>query len=215
MSHIIDQIHALQACIADHVTIVLATKYATVPQIGQISEAFPSLIFGENRVNHGAEKQSAYPTISNPWHFIGHLQRNKVKRVIQDYDLIHSVDSMRLLTEIQSASLSLNQKTPVLLQFNPLKESTKHGFDASDLTEILDHTAELTHVSIQGLMCMAPFTSDQSVIKKTFKKTKQLYDILKQDGLPLEYLSMGMSNDFQLAIDEGSNMIRVGSFVFK
>lgn len=193
---------------------MIASKYATLEDIKVISDEFPSIAFGENRVQQGEEKQTAYPTIHNPWHFIGHLQRNKVKKVIQNYALIHSVDSERLLTEINASSEKHKQKTNLLLQVNPLEDHAKFGFNETNIFEAANHAQSLEHINIIGLMCMAPFDSSNEIIKKTFKKTRQIYDKLKKDGLHMEKLSMGMSNDFKIAIDEGSNMIRVGSIIF-
>ena len=104
MPNLIKNIEKIQSNIPNDVTIVLATKYATIEDIRIISDHFPNIIFGENRVQHGSEKQNAFPNIMNPWHFIGHLQRNKVKKVIGNYKLIHSVDSIRLLKEIDTVS---------------------------------------------------------------------------------------------------------------
>tara|TARA_A100001015_G_C14960231_1_gene700549 strand:+ start:883 stop:1539 length:657 start_codon:yes stop_codon:yes gene_type:complete len=214
MSHLIENISKLKAAIPHHVDIVVATKYATMTDIGIISEHFPTLTFGENRVQQGEEKQTQYPDIKNPWHFIGHLQRNKVKKVIQQYNLIHSVDSERLISEIDKESKKANQITNILLQVNPLQETTKFGFNETSIFSAIDNSSSLTNIRIKGLMSMAPFSSNTEEIKKTFKKTRNLYDKIISNGLQLEHLSMGMSNDYEIAISEGANMIRVGSFIF-
>ena len=214
MSTLIKNITKLKHGIPKHVTVVIASKYATLDDIKTISDEFPTIAFGENRVQQGEEKQMAYPSIQNPWHFIGHLQRNKVKKVIQNYTLIHSVDSERLLMEINDASAKKNHKTNLLLQVNPLEDQAKFGFNETSIFEVANRSQTLKHIHIIGLMCMAPFDASSDIIKKTFKKTRQIYDKLKSDGLPMEQLSMGMSNDYKIAIDEGSNMIRVGSIIF-
>lgn len=197
------------------VDVVVATKYASLNDIKILADIKHPIIFGENRVQHGEEKQLAFPEISNPWHFIGHLQRNKVKKIINNYDLIHSVDSLRLMKEIHNQSLKQTKVTNVLLQINPLEESTKFGFNSETIYEAIEHSHNLPNISIQGLMTMAPHTENIKLIEKTFKTSRDLYDSIKIDGKRLKYLSMGMSNDYKIAINEGSTMIRIGSIIFK
>ena len=201
----------------DHpnVTVVVATKYATINDIGTLADIDPDLSFGENRVQSGQEKQHAYPNITNPWHFIGHLQRNKVKQVVGHYQLIHSVDSIRLLEEIHAQSLKKQIVTPILLQVNPLQEATKHGFSEDTIETAITTAKEYNGINIQGLMAMAPLTEDTQLIKKNFKIARLLYDKIKVELPDATHLSMGMSNDYKLAIDEGSTMIRIGSILFK
>ncbi|MEK9726632.1 MAG: YggS family pyridoxal phosphate-dependent enzyme [Candidatus Margulisiibacteriota bacterium] len=215
MSAILKNIETIQHSIPNHIQIVLATKYASIDDIGLISNAFPEITFGENRVQHGQEKQIAYPNIKNPWHFIGHLQRNKVKKVIENYSLIHSVDSLRLLTEINTAAEKQGLQAQVLLQVNPINEETKFGFSIEEVYNALTQTKTLKNITLSGLMCMAPHTDNKSTIRKTFKKTRELYDNIKISHAQFNHLSMGMSNDYQIAIDEGSTMIRIGSIIFK
>jgi pyridoxal phosphate enzyme (YggS family) len=215
MSLLVDRIHALIESIPSRVSVVLATKYANVPDIGVISSAYPHLIFGENRVQSGRDKQSAYPDILNPWHFIGHLQRNKVAHVVQQYQLIQSVDSIRLLDEIDRVSKKRSIITPVLLQVNPCHEDTKHGFTDAAALDDIEFPDRYPNLNVMGLMAMAPHTDNTQKIIKTFKKTRAIYDKLLANGLPLTHLSMGMSHDYKIAIDHGSTMVRIGSKVFK
>ena len=119
MSHLIKNIDKLKNSLSDDITIVIATKYASLDDIKVISDSFPDLAFGENRVQQGEEKQSAFPNLQNPWHFIGHLQRNKVKKVIQNYDLIHSIDSERLLIEVNQASQKKQPKNTCFTSSKP------------------------------------------------------------------------------------------------
>ena len=214
MSPLIENITKLKQQIPKHVTLVIASKYATLDDIKTIANEFPTIPLGENRVQHGEEKHMAHPSIQNPWHFIGHLQRNKVKKVIQNYSLIHSVDSERLLMEINEISAKKNQPTNLLLQVNPLDDHAKFGFNEFSIFDIVNQSQTLENINVLGLMCMAPFDASNDIIKKTFKKTRQIYDKLKSNGLPMEQLSMGMSNDYKIAIDEGSTMIRIGSMIF-
>lgn len=213
---IVDRIHDLQATVPSDVTIVLATKYASVSDIGMISHAFPSVVFGENRVQHGKEKQDAHPTIPNPWHFIGHIQRNKVATVIDRYDLIHSVDSQRLLTEINRVAQKKNQRCDVLLQVNLNEDKSKFGFNQDAIWNIVEILGTMNYINICGLMCMAPHIDDMVSVGRVFKMTRRLYDDLNgREGLTLRHLSMGMSHDYDVAINEGANMIRVGRKVFE
>ncbi|MGC6366642.1 MAG: YggS family pyridoxal phosphate-dependent enzyme [Candidatus Marinamargulisbacteria bacterium] len=208
-------IEKLQSEIPNNVQVVLATKYANPTDIAEISAAYPAIIFGENRVQHGQENQAANPNIQNPWHFIGHLQRNKVKKVLQNYSCIQSVDSIRLIEEINSTALKLNQTAEILLQVDLMNQDTKFGFTEEEAYHVSELLPNMSNLKVKGLMCMAPHTDNTKEIKKTFASTKALYDRLKSDGLQMEILSMGMSNDYKIAIEEGSNMIRVGSIIFK
>ena len=215
MSKLINNIANLKAEIPSDVEIVLATKYASIDDIGIISNQYENIIFGENRVQSGEEKQQHYPNIKNPWHFIGHLQRNKVKKVLQNYILIHSVDSLRLVEEINSQSEKKQMTSNILLQLNPIKEESKFGFGIDELNKIEDQLMDYKSINIQGLMTMAPHTENKNDIKKTFKESRKVYDKMKLNGFNFNVLSMGMSNDFKIAIDEGSNMIRIGSIIFR
>lgn len=215
MTKLISNISNLKAEIPNNVEVVLATKYASIDEIGVISNKFENIIFGENRVQHGEEKQQHYPNIKNPWHFIGHLQRNKVKKVLEKYNLIHSVDSLRLVEEINNQSEKKQIVSNILLQLNPIKEESKFGFGIKALKEIEDKLLAYKNINIQGLMSMAPHTENMNDIKKTFKESRKVYDNMKLNGFNFNFLSMGMSNDYKIAIDEGSNMIRIGSIIFR
>ena len=136
MPNLIKNIEKIQSYIPNDVTIVLATKHATTEDIRIISDHFPNIIFGENRVQIWERKTNAFPNIMNPWHFIGHLQRNKVKKVIGNYKLIHSVDSIRLLKEIDT--VSENNQTDLLFQVNPEEEESKFGFNELSILETIN-----------------------------------------------------------------------------
>ena len=218
MSKIIDNLNKLfneLSTYESNLQVVIATKYASLNDIKTLNNSEHPIIFGENRVQSGAEKQSAFPNINTPWHFIGHLQRNKVKSVIKSYDLIQSVDSLRLIDEINAQSIKLNQTTNILLQANLLNDESKFGFNETELIDIMTNTKKFKNIMFQGLMTMAPHTSISKEIEKRFKKTKEVYDNIKKEHQNFKYLSMGMSNDYKIAINEGSNMIRIGSIIFK
>ena len=198
-----------------NIDIVLATKYASINDINTISTANSTIIFGENRVQEGKEKQTAYPNIQNPWHFIGHLQRNKVKQVLGNYQLIHSVDSIRLMDEIERQATIKNIRPNILLQINPLQEASKSGFNDTEIFKAIEHAQQFSMTTVTGLMVMAPLSDNPKPIENTFKKSRSIYDKINNESMPLTHLSMGMSNDYKIAINEGSTMIRIGSIIFK
>lgn len=181
-----------------------------------ISEAYEAgqRDFGENKAQEMQEKAEKLPK-DIQWHFIGHLQRNKVKYIIPHVHLIHSVDSIRLLEEIDKRATNANRTVQVLLQVYIAKEESKFGLDESELQEILKSVLyrNATHLKIVGLMGMATNTSNQETVAKEFQYLKELYDQLKPT-YQFTTLSMGMSNDYQIALDCGSNMVRIGSKIF-
>lgn len=150
-------------------------------------------------------------------HMIGHLQRNKVKAVVDKVDLIQSVDSVRLLEEIDLRSGEKGRITDFLIQLNIAGEEQKSGIDEEGLYEIIERAKELPNVRLRGLMMMAPFIDDEELLRTYFKKTKKIFDSLKNlqyNNWDIAILSMGMSGDFELAIEEGSTMVRIGSAIF-
>lgn len=167
--------------------------------------------FGENRVNELVTKSNLLPKDIH-WHMIGHLQRKKVKQIVPFVYLIHSVDSIKLLDEINKRALEHNKVVNCLLQVHIAQEKNKHGFKFNEIEEVLE-TSKKSHknVCIKGLMGMATFTKNSKQISSEFKKLHKLYVKLNY----LETLSMGMSNDYKIAIRNGSNMIRIGSALFK
>lgn len=174
--------------------------------------------FGENKVQELTRKHSELPTDIR-WHMIGHLQRNKVKYLVDFVYLIHGVDSVRLLKEINKQSQKVGKTTNCLLQVFIADEQTKFGFSKEEILDLMDsqELKDMKNVQIKGLMGMATNTDDQDQIRKEFQTLRKLFDTLKSNQTPnvsMETLSMGMSGDFQLAIEEGSNMIRIGSLLF-
>uniref|UniRef100_UPI0040485FC4 YggS family pyridoxal phosphate-dependent enzyme n=1 Tax=Algoriphagus sp. TaxID=1872435 RepID=UPI0040485FC4 len=175
--------------------------------------------FGENKVQEIQAKQPEMPADTR-WHMIGHLQSNKIKYIAPFVHLIHGVDSFKLLLEIDKQGEKINRPIPVLLQIHIATEESKFGFDPSELEEMLNSIefTNLTHVQVKGLMGMATFTEDQNQIRAEFRGLKQLFDEVKKKSLPhfvdLKELSMGMSGDFQIAQEEGSTLVRIGSAIF-
>ncbi|QNL20816.1 YggS family pyridoxal phosphate-dependent enzyme [Hyphobacterium sp. CCMP332] len=174
--------------------------------------------FGENKVQELLPKFEELPK-DILWHFIGHLQRNKVKLIIPFVHLIHSVDSLRLMKEINKQALKEDKIIDCLLQLFIAKEETKYGLDEDELKGILDdHLEKFKNVNVKGLMGMATFTEDQSIIDSEFRYLKEKFDAIKKDytlpNLNMDILSMGMSHDYQIALKNGSNMLRIGSTIF-
>lgn len=175
--------------------------------------------FGENKVQEMTEKQALLPPDIR-WHMVGHLQRNKVKQLAPYVHLIHSIDSLKLLQEVNKEAAKCQRVIHCLLQVHIAKEETKFGFGLDEIEDLLTSVPfqSLKNVQIEGLMGMATFTDNQEQIRREFTSLRLLFDQLKQKQLPantqLTSLSMGMSGDYLLALECGSNMIRVGSAIF-
>ncbi len=207
----------IEECKAKNVTLVAVSKtkpdedILTLYNLGQRD-------FGENYVQELIEKQTQLPKDIR-WHFIGHLQTNKVKQIVSFVYLIHGVDSFKLLKEINKQAQKINKVINCLLQIHIAREETKFGLNEEELNEIIrqfDNSA-MKNVNIVGLMGMASFTGDENQIRKEFQYLKSLqikYAQLSTVNCQLSTLSMGMTADYKIAIEEGSNMIRVGSLIF-
>lgn len=199
-----------------HVTMVAVSK--TKPT-AEMQEAYDAGVrdFGENYVQELTEKQALLPTDIR-WHFIGHLQTNKVKYIAPFVHLIHGVDSEKLLIEINKQGKKLNRKINCLLQIYIAKEETKFGMNETELRTTLNLLPKLDYVNVCGLMGMASFTDNDQLIASEFSYLydlfKNLHNELQISNPPFQYLSMGMSSDYPIAIDAGSNMIRIGSLLF-
>lgn len=173
--------------------------------------------FGENRVQEALEKIAAAPADVR-WHLIGSLQKNKVNKIIGKFALIHSVDSVDLATKIAHTSASTGVVTPILLEVNTSGEVSKHGFNEKELLDAFDALTQLQGIRLDGLMTMAPLTNDEDVIRRCFGRLRHLRDLFKEKGCrnaPMNHLSMGMSNDYRIAIEEGATLLRIGSALFE
>jgi PLP dependent protein len=197
------------------VRLVAVTK--TVPaeriEVGGIK----GCVLGENKVQEARDKIEALGTESYHWHFIGHLQRNKVKYIPGLFDLIHSVDNSELAEEIHKHSLQHDLVTPVLIQVNISGETSKSGVKPNDLEELLDMIVSLNGISVRGLMTIPPFDPDPGKSRKHFAALRKLRDRMRSvniENIAMDELSMGMSNDFEVAIEEGATWVRVGSAIF-
>ena len=196
------------------VELVAVSKTKSVEEILQAYEA-GQRIFGENRVQEMVEKRELLPQ-DIQWHMMGHVQRNKVKYMASFLNLIHGVDSLKLLREINKQAQKSNRKIKCLLQIHIAEESSKFGFDEKEVTELVSsgEIQKLEHIEICGLMGMATFTDDMQQVQKEFKGLKQLFDKLSASLSSMQVLSMGMSGDYAVAIQEGSTMVRIGSSIF-
>ncbi len=212
-----DNIKLLTKSIPHHVKLVAVSK--TKP-ISDILEAYNAgqRIFGENKIQELVEKYQVLPK-DIEWHMIGHLQRNKVKYMASFVHLIHGVDSLKTLKEINKQALKNNRVINCLLQIKIAKEDTKFGlsFDEAEKLVSSEDFKNLSNINIQGLMGMASFTEDETIIRAEFKNLKNYFNNLKNHNLTNfnpTIISMGMSGDYQIAIEEGSTMVRVGSAIF-
>jgi len=171
--------------------------------------------FGENRVQEFVPKQAVFPQVN--WHFIGHLQTNKVKDIIGKAYLIHSLDRWRLAEYIDDRARGLEVRVPVLLQVNVSGEKSKYGLAPAEVMSFLEAAQDLGHLSIQGLMTMAPEVDDPEETRTVFKDLHRIFESIKQKNFSntkMQYLSMGMTQDFEVAIEEGANLVRVGRAIF-
>ena len=213
-----DQLHKIQDGLPRDVTLVAVSKYHSVDSIQAAYDA-GQRVFGESHVQELVQKVPQLPTDIS-WHFIGHLQTNKVKYITPFISLIHSVDSLKLLQEIDKQAEKCERVVDVLLQIHVAEEETKFGFQKDDLIHTLSiiHGRENKHYRIVGLMCMATNTMDENQIHEEFRYAKSIFDEVKEeffaDDDSFSQLSMGMSDDYMIAVDEGSTMVRIGSKIF-
>ncbi len=208
----------LKQCEEHEATLVAVSKTKPIEDIKELMNA-GQLDFGENKVQELSQK---HEQISDGihWHMIGHLQRNKVKYMAEFVHLVHSIDSLRLLKEIDKQGKRVGRKIPVLLQMHIAQESSKFGLDEKELNELLTeiHNIPLVGASISGFMGMATFTEDKAQVESEFRFLREVFERYRADerlnGQEMQTLSMGMSGDYEIALACGSNMIRVGSLLF-
>ena len=194
------------------ISLVAVSKTKTIEDIMSAYNSGQRL-FGENRVQELTNKYSNLPK-DIKWNMIGNLQSNKVKYIASFVDLIHSLDSLKLAREINKQAEKNNRVIDCLVQIKISKEETKHGVSFENFDEFYKNVKSLKFINIAGLMGMASFTDDKNLIKDEFKSISSLYEKLKLVDKNIKYLSIGMSNDYNLAINEGGNMIRIGSRIF-
>ncbi len=208
----------------DSIELVAVTKGRSVPEMEAVLSAGVTNI-GENRVQEAQQKYAAVNSTLNViparevcrWHLIGHLQRNKVKAALQMFSLIHSVDSLRLLAEIARRSEVLAQRIDVLIQVNTTRETSKYGLDAADLLTFMEDAQTYRTVNIVGLMTMGQLSASSEANRPAFALLRSLAEKVEAQqfpGVTMQYLSMGMTNDFEVAIEEGANLVRIGRAIF-
>lgn len=215
---VIDNLNSIQQTIPQGVTLVAVSKTYPPDIILEVCNA-GQRIFGENRPQELVQKHEQLPD-DIKWHFIGHLQTNKVKYIVPFVTLIHSVDSLRLFKEINKEATKVNRKIDCLLQVHIAEEESKFGFSEEELIAFLqlDEVKSALNIRICGLMGMATFTDDTEQVRCEFKSLKTLFDKIKStffiSNLEFKELSMGMSGDYLTAIEEGATIVRVGSSIF-
>ncbi len=195
----------------DNVKLIAVTKTVGAVEV-QHAITLGIKDFGENRVQDAAEKVEQFPTVN--WHFIGHLQSNKVKNVLPVYSLIHSLDRLSLADALQSRAESLDQDVNVFVQVNVSGELSKFGLPPAKLPAFLMKLYSYNRIKVSGLMTMAPFVDDPEDARPYFRYLRQLKDKHSKPGMELPELSMGMTNDFMIAVEEGATMVRIGSALF-
>jgi len=218
MNNISTNIQSIRKHIPEHVQLVCVSKFNPNESILEAYET-GERIFGESKVQELCSKYETLPQ-DIAWHFIGHLQTNKIKFIVPFVSLIHGVDSYKLLVEINKQAAKAGKLVNCLLQIHIAREETKFGFSADELKETLEvgEWQQLKNIRICGLMGMATYTNNREQIRNEFKSLKILFDKVKADFFPTETsfceISMGMSDDFQIAIEEGSTLVRIGSSIF-
>lgn len=208
-----ENLKIIQSTIPEHVTLVAVSK--TKP-VEDLQEAYDAGIrdFGENKIQEMCDKYEVLPKDIR-WHMIGHVQTNKVKYMAPFVYLIHGVDSLKLLKEINKQAEKNNRVIDVLLQQFIADEETKFGLDEEEIRQIMtEEIQSLPNIRVVGLMGMATFTDNENQVRNEFKTLKSNFDLLKKNHSDVSILSMGMSGDYEMAIEEGSTMVRIGSSIF-
>lgn len=202
---------------ADDVLLLAVTKLHTPEEMNEAIDAGATDI-GENKVQEVLEKYDKVKPVR--WHLIGHLQTNKVRQIIDKVVMIHSVDSLHLAKEIEKRSEQAGITMDILIQVDPEDQETKFGVDPAELHDLIKNIAEeCPHIRVKGLMCIAPFYEDPEDTRPFFREVKKIFDTCREDfdgveNVDFRYLSMGMTNDFRIAVEEGSNLVRVGTAIF-
>ena len=206
------------ATVKPGVRLVAVSKYKTVEEIKTVYD-LGQRVFGENKAQEMRAKHEVLPS-DIEWHFIGHLQRNKIKYIIGYVSLIHSIDSLELLQEVNKAAAKENRVVPCLLQFHIAEEETKFGLNLVEAEVLLDSPdfAEMRNVRIDGVMGMATFTPDKEQVRREFASLRDIFQTLRTTFFlgkdHFKEISMGMSDDYPIAMEEGSTLVRIGSSIF-
>ncbi len=197
------------------VTLIAVSKTKPVEMLNEIYDA-GCRDFGENKVQELADKYEVMPKDIR-WHMIGHLQRNKVKYIIDKVSMIHSVDSLRLAETIEKEAAKKNCDIDILLEVNMAREESKYGVFPEDVYDLLEKISKFPHIHVKGLMTVAPYVDDPEDNRVVFEKMRKLsvdIESKKIDNIIMSVLSMGMTNDYEIALEEGADMVRVGTAIF-
>lgn len=199
----------------DAITLVAVTKNHPVEYM-QEAAADGITDVGENRVQEAMQKLEAFPDNQLTWHLIGHLQTNKAKHAVEHFDLIHSIDSEHLLRAVDKEAGKIGKVQDILLQVNVAREESKFGMDVEEFPAMCELAKSLDHVRVKGLMCIAPNFEQVEDVRPIFRIAHALYEDMKPKfpAGQIEDLSMGMTHDFEIAIEEGANIVRVGTAIF-
>ena len=205
-------------CDRDPKSVKLVCVSKTIPA-HRIKDAIDAgaTLFGENYIQEAREKVASLESESIAWHFIGHLQSNKAKYAVRLFDLIHSVDSFKLAKEIDKQARKNQKVQSILIQVNIAKEVSKSGVSEEDAPDLIRQISQLTNISIRGLMTMPPFFNAPAKVKPYFKALRKLRDRIEDmqiDNISMTELSMGMTGDFETAIEEGATLVRIGTAIF-
>lgn len=196
------------------IRLLAVTKGVSVEKIRRAIDVGLHL-FGESRVEEAAQKIPQFPQVE--WHLVGHLQSRKAKEALPLFNLIHSVDSLKLLQVLERQAALSNQTVPLLLEINVAKEETKYGFSEENFWATLPLLATMPHLKVEGLMTLPPLNLDPEASRPYFRRLRLIFEAVRKKGysfLEMRTLSMGMSQDFEVAVEEGSNLVRVGSAIF-
>lgn len=209
---------AAEGCHRDPQTVRLVAVSKTVP-VSRVQEAIQAgvTILGENYIQEARDKINSLMAFPVSWHFIGHLQSNKAKYAVRLFDLIHSVDSLKLARELNKQAQKNAKIQQILIQINISQEETKSGISAEDAVNLISEISQLENLSIKGLMTMPPYFNQPEKVQPFFAALRELRDQIESKAIPnvsMDQLSMGMTGDFEVAIEEGATMVRVGTAIF-
>ncbi len=196
------------------VSILAASKTRTPEEIREVFEAGIKL-FGENRVQEARDKIPFLSDLPIEWHMIGHLQRNKVKYAVSLFDVVESLDSKELADELEKRLSKVGKKMRVFIEVKLSPEETKHGCSPEDVLELARYVLNLEHLRLEGLMTVPPYFEDLELVRPYFRRLREIRDNLEGTlGINLPHLSMGMSHDFEVAVEEGATIVRIGTAIF-
>ena len=215
VNHIPEKIQAIRRSIPPHVEILAAVKTRTLEEVRAAYDA-GLRIFGHNYVQE-AQAMIAADDLGSEWHLIGHLQRNKAKEAVKLFNMIESVDSLRLAQELENRCAQIKKKMPVLIEVNSGSEDNKTGIMPQDAAQLAEYLNTCQYLRLRGLMTMGPLTGEPELARPYYRETQRLFEEISRMGLEnteMRVLSMGMSYSYQVAIEEGANLVRLGTVIF-